>query len=86
MKTTITLQPSKACLATRVFNWLDSDNSILSSIMEESVSNKQTLLLVNAMVSFVLLACFAFVNVTAAIALVAWFAYSVHLCAKGGIK
>lgn len=88
MKSTISLhQPStKASFSDRVFDWLDSDNNFLSSVMEESVSNRQTLLLTNAMVSFALLALFAFIDVTAAVMLVAWFAYSLHLCKEGGIK
>lgn len=88
MKSTISLhQPSvKASLSDRLVDWLDRDNYVLSSIMEESVSNRQTLLIANAMLSGCLLLCSTFVCIEALLFLFVWFAWAVLKCQKGGIK
>ena len=80
---TITLNKTKS---STIQQWLDSENSIITSIMEESVSNRQTLLLSNAMLAFSLMVCSTFLHWAAALICLIWFVLSLFMCRKGGLR
>ena len=77
---TITLNKTKS---STIQQWLDSENSIITSI---SVSNRQTLLLSNAMLAFSVMVCSAFLHWAAALICLIWFVLSLIMCRKGGLR
>ena len=66
--------------------WLNSDNSLFSSVLESAVSNRQVLLIGHACLAFSALVCAASVSATAALVMLLWFIVSLSLCKKGGIR
>lgn len=64
--------------------WLDSDNSLFSAIVESAVSNRQVLYIAHAVLAFFLLLGSG--SPVWALAHLAWFAWSLDLCKKGGIR
>jgi hypothetical protein len=66
--------------------WLKSENLLISSIMEETVTNRQACLIWHASLAFITLIGAAATNVYAALFCLAWFSYSLFLCTKGGLK
>lgn len=66
--------------------WLSSDNRFLSSLMEESITNAQMLMIIQALVSFSVLTCSIFLRPLAALLCLVWFIHSLLLCKKGGLK
>ena len=92
MKTTISFnQSSKTRLANILSPWLASKNHLFSSIMSDKdekviVTNRQALLILQALVSGSLLLCSTFVHWFAAVVLLCWFALSVIQCKKGGLR
>ena len=82
-QTTLQLQPT-ALSAFQV--WLNSDNSLFSSVLESAVSNRQVLLIGHACLAFSALVCAASVSATAALVMLLWLVWSLDLCKKGGIR
>ena len=82
-QTTFQLQPS-ALSAFQV--WLNSDNSLFSSVLESAVSNRQVLLIGHACLAFSALVCVVSVSAMVALVCLAWFTWSLSLCKKGGLK
>lgn len=78
MKNQITL-PANQAKQSRISLWLNRENVLFSSIMEEKVSNRQTVLISQALASFCILTCSVFTHWLAAIACLCWFAYSILL-------
>ncbi len=66
--------------------WLNSDNSLFSSVLESVVSNRQVLLIGHACLAFSALVCAASVSATAALVMLLWLVWSLDLCKKGGIR
>ena len=66
--------------------WLNRENQLLSSVLEESVSNLQACLLGHASFAFSALVCAAFVSAVPALVCLAWFVVSLYLCVKGDLK
>ena len=64
--------------------WLNRENQLFSSVLEESVSNRQVCLM--ASLAFSALVCAGFVSAVPALLCLAWFVVSLHLCKKGGLK
>ena len=85
MKNQIALPASQA-KQSRISLWLNRENVLFSSIMEEKVSNRQAALISQALASFSILTCSVFTHWLAAIACLCWFAYSILLCKKGGLR
>ena len=69
----------------RISLWLNRENGLFSYIMEEKVSNRQAMLISQALTSFSIFACSVFTHWLAAIACLCWFACSILLCKKGGL-
>ena len=69
-----------------ITTWLNSDNSLFSSILESAVSNRQVLLIGHACLAFSALVCAATLSPMATLLCLAWFVWSLSLCKKGGIK
>ena len=69
-----------------ITTWLNSDNSLFSSILENAVSNRQVLLIGHACIAFSALVCAASLSPMATLLCLAWFVWSLSLCKKGGIK
>lgn len=67
-----------------LISWLNSDNSLFSTLLENAVSNRQVLLIAHAVLAFSVLICCG-LSVPALVCL-AWFAWSLFLCKKGGIR
>ena len=66
--------------------WLNSENSMFSDIIEDKVSNLQVMLLGHACLAFSVLMCSATISLVGTLFALLWFAVSLHLCKKGGIK
>lgn len=82
-QTSLQLQPA-ALSALGV--WLNSDNSLFSSVLESTVTNRQVLLIGHACLAFSALVCAASLSSMAALVMLLWFAWSLSLCQKGGLK
>ena len=82
-QTTLQLQPA-ALSAFQV--WLNSDNSLFSSVLESTVSNRQVLLIGHACLAFSALVCAVSLSAMVAILMLLWFVVSLSLCKKGGLK
>ena len=85
MKKQTTLQLQSAAM-TAIVVWLNSDNSLFSSILESAVSNRQVLLIGHACLAFSALVCISVLSVLPALFCLTWFAWALYLCKKGGIK
>ena len=85
MKNQIAL-PVNQAKQSRISLWLNRENVLLSSIMEEKVSKRQTVLISQALASFCIVTCSVFSHWLAAIACLCGFAYSILLCKKGGLR
>ena len=85
MKKQTTLQLQSAAM-TAIVVWLNSDNSLFSSVLESAVSNRQVLLIGHACLAFSVLVCAASVSATAALVMLLWLVWSLDLCKKGGIR
>ena len=82
-QTTLQLQPAAM---TAIVVWLNSDNSLFSSILESAVSNRQVLLIGHACLAFSALACMSCVSALPFLFCLSWFAWSLYLCRKGGLR
>ena len=82
-QTTLQLQPA-ALSAFQV--WLNSDNSLFSSVLESAVSNRQVLLIGHACLAFSVLMCSATISLVGTLFALLWFVVSLDLCMKGGLK
>ena len=69
-----------------ITSWLNSDNSLFSSVLESTVSNRQVLLIGHACLAFSALVCAASLSAMAAVLMLLWFVVSLSLCKKGGIR
>ena len=85
MKKQTTLQLQPAALSALIV-WLNSDNSLFSSVLESAVSNRQVLLIGHAYLAFSALVCISALSVLPALFCLTWFAWSLYLCRKGGIR
>ena len=85
MKKQTTLQLQSAAM-TAIVVWLNSDNSLFSSILESAVSNRQVFLIGHACIAFSALVCAASLSAMAALVMLLWFVVSLSLCKKGGLK
>lgn len=89
MKTNNTVTLSSAAgraASSTVQSWLSRENKQLSSDLEMSVTNRQMLLMAHSVVSFSVLTCSVFLSVWSALFCLVWFAWSLLLCKKGGIR
>ena len=66
--------------------WLNSENSMFSAIIGDKVSNLQVMLLGHACLAFSALMCSATSSLVGTLITLLWFAVSLHLCMKGGIR
>lgn len=66
--------------------WLNRENSLFSSVLENAVSNRQVLLLGHACIAFGALVCASALSAVAACVMLLWFVVSLSLCVKGGIR
>lgn len=82
-QTTLKLQP--AALSALIV-WLNSDNSLFSSVLESTVSNRQVLLIGHACLAFSALVCACTLSPMVAVLMLLWFVVSLSLCKKGGIR
>jgi len=62
--------------------WLNRENQLFSSVLEDSVSNRQVCLMAHASLAFSALVCAGFVSAVPALLCLAWFVVSLHLCKK----
>lgn len=85
MKKQTTLQLQSAAM-TAIVVWLNSDNSLFSSVLESTVSNRQVLLIGHACLAFSALVCAVSLSAMVAILMLLWFVVSLSLCKKGGIR
>ena len=69
-----------------ITSWLNSDNSLFSSVLESAVTNRQVLLIGHACLAFSALVCAASLSTQAAVILLLWFFEAIFQCVKGGIK
>lgn len=78
--------PLSVVLKNRLSMWLKTENQLFSSIVEESVSNKQMLFLSHSCLVFILmLVAVSFSVIVTGLCLLWWVATLVS-CKKGGIK
>ena len=69
-----------------ITSWLNSDNSLFSSVLESAVTNRQVLLIGHACLAFSALVCAASLSTQAAVILLLWFFEAIFQCVKGGLK
>ena len=69
-----------------ITTWLNRENSLFSSVLESSVSNRQVLLMGHACLAFSALICAVSLSAEAATFLFIWFFEAIFLCVKGGIR
>ena len=82
-QTSLQLQPAAV---SALIVWLNSDNSLFSSVLESAVSNRQVLLIGHACLAFSALVCTASLSPMAAVVMLLWFVVSLHLCKRGGLR
>ena len=82
-QTTLQLQQSAQ---SAISVWLNSENSMFSTIIEDKVSNLQVLLLGHACLAFSVLMCAATLSLVGALTALLWFVVSLDLCMKGGLR
>ena len=70
----------------RAASWLDARNHLISSVMEETVTNRQMLLILHCGIAFLAMVGMAEVNLFGAIACFAWFGASLLQAKKGGLR
>lgn len=85
MKEQTTLQLNQSAQSA-ISVWLNSENSMFSDIIEDKVSNLQVMLLGHACLAFSVLMCSTTFSLVGTLIALLWFAVSLHLCKKGGIK
>lgn len=78
--------PASQVKESRISLWLNRENVLFSSIMEEKVSNRQAVLISQALASFSILTCSVFTHWLVAVLFLCWFIVSLYLCKKGGLK
>ena len=83
MKKQTTLQLQYAALSA-IAVWLNSYNSLFSYVLESTVSNRQVLRIAHAVLAFSVLLCCG--SALPALLCLAWFAWSLAICKKGGLK
>lgn len=66
--------------------WLSRENRFMSDLMEETITNAQMLMIIQALLSFSVLACSVFLTPLAALVCLVWFIHSLRLCKEGGLK
>ena len=81
-----TILTAQAVKESAVSAWLSRENKFFSCVLEETVSNRQTLLMGHAAASFSVLVCSAFLSPVSALVCLGWFGASLHLCKKGGLR
>lgn len=67
-----------------VSGWLGRENQLVSSLVEERVSNLQVLRMVQAFVACVTMAVCASFSLGATVLSLLWFGISLYFCKKGG--
>ena len=85
MKKQTALQLNQSALSA-ISVWLNSENSMFSTIIEDKVSNLQVMLLGHACLAFSALMCSVTSSLVGTLITLLWFAVSLHLCMKGGIR
>jgi hypothetical protein len=70
---------------TAINAWLNRENKTMSNLFEATVNNRQSVLLVNAVISFIALTGIE-AGLVSLLVRLAWFVYSINLCKKGGLK
>ena len=75
---------AKPQLANGILRWLDSENRFCSSILDEKVTNRETILAANTLITLFAIIGFAETNLPLCVALTAWFTTSVLALTKGG--
>lgn len=78
--------PASQVKESRISLWLNRENVLFSSIMEEKVSNRQAVLISQALASFSILTCSVFTHWLVAVLFLCWFIVSLYLCKKGGLR
>ena len=87
MKTTVSLQRSeKHSISASVQSWMNRSNGLLSVIMDDYITNRQALLIINALLSLALMVAFAASSPVVVLALAGWLLVSLNLCKKGGVE
>lgn len=66
--------------------WLERENHFMSSLMEETITNAQMLMIIQALLSFSVLSCSVFLTPLASLVCLVWFIHSLRLCKEGGLK
>jgi hypothetical protein len=74
-----------AASAAAINEWLNRENKTMSELFETTVTNRQSVLLVNAVISFIALTGIE-AGLVSLLVRLAWFVHSINLCKKGGLK
>lgn len=85
MERNISVQGRALTIFPLLGNWLNSENKLFTKVMEEQVTNLQSLLAFNAMTA--LAACMIVAsNMLLLVLAIAWFVTALIFCQKGGMK
>ena len=66
--------------------WLRDENTFFSSVLEETITNKQMLLAGHACIAFAVLAGSVFAHASLAVPCLGWVLIALQMCRKGGVK
>ena len=83
---TISVQPEKRSVRASVQSWLNRGNGLFSMLMDDFITNRQALLILNALVSLALMLAFAASSPFVVLLIAGWFLLSLNYCKKGGLK
>ena len=87
MKTTVSLHNSEKHTFSASFkSWLNRGNGLFSLIMDDFITNRQALLLSNALLAFAALICCIGSHPFFVFLMAGWLLLAVILCEKGGLK
>ena len=77
---------NKATKQSKFQTWLHAENSFISALVEERVSNRQACLILNACLSFTALISISFTGIIPLMLCLVWFGHSIYLAKNGGLK
>lgn len=77
---------NKATKQSQFQTWLHAENSFISALVKERVSNRQACLIFNACLSFTALISISFTGIIPLMLCLLWFGYSIYLAKKGGLE
>ena len=84
MQNVKSIPASKADVSASIRKWMHAENVLVSSLIEERVSNLQVARMVHAFVACTAMVVWASFSFVGTVLSLLWFGLSLYLCRKGG--